>query len=143
MIRSFADRDTEAIFRGQFVRRLDGRIQQRAREKLKYLDSAADLRDLKIPPSNQLEALHGDRRGQYSIRINQQWRLCFTWRNGDAFDARSPTITEPTPRPRTTPMPPRRLRPVHPGDILKHDFLAPLGLSGYASPRTSVSPCRP
>ena len=86
MIRSFADRDTKAIFRGQFVRRLDGRIQQRAREKLKYLDSAADLRDLKIPPSNQLEALHGDRRGHYSIRINQQWRLCFTWRNGDAFD---------------------------------------------------------
>jgi toxin HigB-1 len=86
MIRSFADRHTAAIFHGQFVRRLDGRIQQRAREKLKYLDSAADLRDLKIPPSNQLEALHGDRRGQYSIRINQQWRLCFVWRNGDAFD---------------------------------------------------------
>ena len=87
MIRSFADRDTEALFRGQLVRRLDGRIQQRAREKLKYLDSAADLRDLKIPPSNQLEALHGDRRGQYSIRINRQWRLCFTWLDGDAFDA--------------------------------------------------------
>jgi len=87
VIRSFADRDTEALFRGQLVRRLDGRIQQRAREKLKYLDSAADLRDLKIPPSNQLEALHGDRRGQYSIRINRQWRLCFTWLDGDAFDA--------------------------------------------------------
>ena len=86
MIRSFADRDTAATFRGQFARRIDGRIQQRAREKLKYLDSAANLRDLKTPPSNQLEALHGDRRGQYSIRINQQWRLCFVWRNGDAFD---------------------------------------------------------
>jgi proteic killer suppression protein len=86
MIRSFADRDTAAIFRGQFVRRLDGRLQQRAREKLKYLDSASDLRDLGIPPANQLEALQGDRKGQYSIRINRQWRLCFAWRSGDAFD---------------------------------------------------------
>jgi proteic killer suppression protein len=86
MIRSFRDRDTEAILRGRFVKRLDGRIQQRAREKLKYLDSAADLRDLRTPPSNQLEALKGDRQGQFSIRINQQWRLCFAWRNGDAHD---------------------------------------------------------
>ena len=86
MIRSFRDRDTEAIFRGRFVKRLDGRIQQRARDKLKYLDSAADLRDLRTPPSNQLEALKGDRQGQFSIRINQQWRLCFAWRNGDAHD---------------------------------------------------------
>ena len=65
---------------------LDGQIQQRAREKLKYLDSAADLRDLMVPPSNQLEALKGDRQGQYSIRINKQWRLCFRWQDGDAFD---------------------------------------------------------
>jgi proteic killer suppression protein len=64
MIRSFRTEDTEAIFRGQFVKRLDGRIQQRAREKLKYLDSAVNLRDLRIPPSNQLEALKGDRQGQ-------------------------------------------------------------------------------
>lgn len=86
MIRSFRNRDAEAIFRGQFVKRLDGRIQQRAREKLKYLDSAADLRDLRTPPSNQLEALKGDRQGQFSIRINQQWRICFAWRSGDAHD---------------------------------------------------------
>jgi proteic killer suppression protein len=61
-------------------------IQQRAREKLKYLDSAIDLRDLMIPPSNQLEALKGDRQGQHSIRINKQWRVCFKWSDGDAFD---------------------------------------------------------
>jgi toxin HigB-1 len=65
---------------------LDNQIQQRAREKLKYLDSAADLRDLMIPPANQLEALKGDRAGQYSIRINKQWRLCFNWKDGDAFE---------------------------------------------------------
>jgi len=86
MIRTFRDRDTAAIFQGRFVQSLDARIQQRAREKLKYLDSAADLRDLRVPPANQLEALRGDRSGQYSIRINRQWRICFCWRDGDAFD---------------------------------------------------------
>ena len=86
MIRTFKNKDTEAVFRGQFVKGLENQIQQRAREKLKYLDSAADLRDLMIPPSNQLEALKGDRAGQYSIRINKQWRLCFKWKDGDAFE---------------------------------------------------------
>jgi toxin HigB-1 len=86
MIRSFRNRLTEALFRGEFVRAFDARIQQRARERLKYLDSAADLRDLMVPPSNQLESLTGDRKGQYSIRINRQWRVCFKWKDGDAFD---------------------------------------------------------
>ena len=86
MIRTFRDRDTQAVFQGEFVRRLDRRVQQRAREKLKYLDSAGDLRDLMIPPSNQLESLRGDRQGQYSIRINKQWRVCFKWKEGDVFD---------------------------------------------------------
>ena len=75
MIRTFKTKDTEAVFRGRFVKGLENQIQQRAREKLKYLDSAANLRDLMIPPANQLEALKGDRAGQYSIRINKQWRL--------------------------------------------------------------------
>ena len=74
------------MFLGEFVKGLDGQIQQRAREKLKYLDSAADLRDLMVPPSNQLEALKRDREGQYSIRINKQWRVCFKWQDRDAFD---------------------------------------------------------
>jgi proteic killer suppression protein len=63
---------TEALFRGEFVHALDTRIQQRARERLKYLDAASDLRDLMVPPSNQLEWLTGDRKGQCSIRINKQ-----------------------------------------------------------------------
>lgn len=86
MIRTFRDRDTAAVFHGRFVRKLDRRLQQRAREKLKYLDSAADLRDLLVPPANRLEALKGNRAGQFSIRINQKWRICFSWRNGDALD---------------------------------------------------------
>jgi toxin HigB-1 len=86
VIRTFRNKDTEAVFHGQFVKGLENQIQQRAREKLKYLDSAADLRDLMIPPSNQLETLKGNRAGQYSIRINKQWRLCFKWKDGDAFE---------------------------------------------------------
>ena len=74
------------MFQGEFVKKLDRRMQQRAREKLKYLDSAGDLRDLMVPPSNQLESLRGDRQGQYSMRINKQWRVCFKWKEGDAFD---------------------------------------------------------
>nr|WP_241893529.1 type II toxin-antitoxin system RelE/ParE family toxin [Magnetofaba australis] len=61
-------------------------IKQTALRKLKMLDSAGDLNDLRIPPANRLEALSGDRQGQHSIRINQQWRICFCWRNGDAYD---------------------------------------------------------
>jgi toxin HigB-1 len=86
VIRTFRNKDTQAIFKGEFVRTLNRQIQQRAREKLKYLDSAIDLRDLMIPPSNQLEALKGDRHGQHSIRINKQWRVCFRWKEGDSFD---------------------------------------------------------
>lgn len=86
MIRSFKCKDTEMLFNGTFVKNMDTRIQQRAREKLKYLDSSVDLRDLMIPPSNQLEILKGDRAGQLSMRINRQWRICFRWQNGDALD---------------------------------------------------------
>ena len=86
VIRSFRNKDTVTIFNGEFVKKLDRQIQQRARAKLKYLDSAVDLRDLMMPPSNQLEVLKGDRQGQHSIRINKQWRVCFRWRDGDAFD---------------------------------------------------------
>ena len=87
VIRSFKDKRAEAIFRGEFVKGVDGKIQQRAREKLKYLDAAATLGDLAVPPGNQLEALKGDRKGQHSIRINQRWRVCFVWKDSEALDA--------------------------------------------------------
>ena len=74
------------MFGRQRSRRLPGDIQQRAYQKLVMLDSATAINDLRVPPGNRLEALYGDRAGQHSIRINQQWRICFTWQDGDAYD---------------------------------------------------------
>ena len=85
MIRSFQDKDVEELFRDRPVRRFRA-IERPARRKLLYLHRARILEDLKAPPGNQLEALRGDRRGQHSIRINDQWRVCFTWKEGDAHD---------------------------------------------------------
>lgn len=86
MIKTFRCPETERLHRRQRSKRFAA-IEQIARRKLRQLDSAAELRDLQSPPGNRLEALRGDRKGQYSIRINDQWRLCFAWRDGDAYDA--------------------------------------------------------
>ena len=85
MIRSFKGRDVEDLFRDKLVRQFRA-IERPARRKLLYLHRARVLEDLKAPPGNQLEALRGDRKGQHSIRINDQWRVCFTWKGGDAHD---------------------------------------------------------
>ncbi len=84
MIKSFADAETEKIWRGQVSRRLPGDIHNVARRKLRMLNNAQQLVDLRVPPANRLERLKGERAGQYSIRINRQWRVCFVWQNGDA-----------------------------------------------------------
>jgi len=84
MIRSFKGRNAESVFTGKRVRGLSADIQQRARRKLRMLDAALDLQDLRKPPSNRLEKLKGERNGQYSIRINSQWRICFSWQGGSA-----------------------------------------------------------
>jgi proteic killer suppression protein len=90
VIRSFADKRTAAIFAGFLVRGWPEDIQTRARMKLLAIDLAIDaaqsLDDLRVPPGNRLEALRGDRKGQHSVRINDQWRVCFTWRAGEAYD---------------------------------------------------------
>ncbi|HRW10412.1 MAG TPA: type II toxin-antitoxin system RelE/ParE family toxin [Caldilineaceae bacterium] len=86
MIQSFADRTTAAIFAGLEVRRIPRALQQRAAEKLALLDAAHAVEDLRVPPGNRLEKLSGDRAGQWSIRVNRQWRICFTFVDGDAFD---------------------------------------------------------
>jgi proteic killer suppression protein len=86
MIRSFASRETEKLFNRQFSRRLPHNIQRKARIKLEILEAAESLEDLGLPPSNRLEKLIGDREGQYSIRINNQWRICFHFHEGDAFN---------------------------------------------------------
>ena len=85
MIRSFRDEDTEALFNDVAVRRFRA-FERQARRKLLYLHRARVVQDLNVPPGNRLEALKGDRRRQHSIRINDQWRICFTWRDGDAHD---------------------------------------------------------
>ena len=85
MISSFQDRETEKIFQRQFARQLPQDIQRNARRKLEVLDAAETLEDLRLPPANRLEKLSSDREGQYSIRINDQWRVCFTWREGNAY----------------------------------------------------------
>ena len=85
MIRSFRGRDTEALFYDREVRRFRA-FERVARRKLLLLHHAVSLQDLRVPPGNRLEELKGDRRGQHSIRINDRWRLCLVWRNGDAFD---------------------------------------------------------
>jgi toxin HigB-1 len=82
MIESFACAETERVFHGQLSRRLPTDIQRTARRKLLQLDAVTQLRDLTAPPGNQLEALKRDRKGQHSIRINKQWRICFRWETG-------------------------------------------------------------
>ena len=85
-IKTFKDKATAAAFMGLPVKVLSPPIRKRVRTRLAILNRARTLEDLRVPPGNRLEALQGDRNGQYSIRINQQWRLCFVWREGDVFD---------------------------------------------------------
>lgn len=85
VIRSVIDRDTGRLFDDEPVRRFQA-FERQARRKLLLLDAATGLDDLRVPPGNRLEALQGDRAGQHSIHINKQWRLCFRWHDGDAYD---------------------------------------------------------
>jgi proteic killer suppression protein len=86
VIRSFRASETERIWRGEVSRRLPIEIQTVARRKLRMLNNAVSLQDLRVPPANRLEALRGDRKGQHSIRVNDQYRICFVWRLGGAED---------------------------------------------------------
>jgi len=86
MIRSFACRETERLFHRERVKKIPANIQRGGLRKLRMLHRATALKDLLAPPANRLEKLKGDRRGQYSIRINDQFRICFRWKRGDAFD---------------------------------------------------------
>ena len=86
MIRSFSSKETARIWEGHYSRKIPNEIQNRALRKLRLLDAAQNITDLRNPPGNQLEKLHGDRSDQMSIRINQQWRICFIWKDSDAFN---------------------------------------------------------
>lgn len=86
MIKSFRDKNTERIFKRQRVKRLSLSIQKLAQRKLDLIDGADLIEDLRTPPGNRLEKLSGNRKGQYSIRVNDQWRICFRWKSGQATD---------------------------------------------------------
>jgi len=86
MIKSFKDNEAEKIFQRQFSRKLPHDIQRTALRKLRMLNRAMNLNDLRVPPNNRLEKLKGDRQEQYSIRINDQWRICFIWDDSDAYE---------------------------------------------------------
>ena len=86
MITTFRCKETEKIFNRQFSKKLPHDIQKIAFRKLRMLNRATILNDLKVPPGNRLEPLHGERKGQYSIRINEQWRICFRWTEKDVHD---------------------------------------------------------
>jgi len=85
VIKSIADRETERVFAREFSQRLPVDIQQVAYRKLRMINNAQSLADLRVPPANRLEKLSGDRAGRHSIRINERWRVCFEWRDGDAY----------------------------------------------------------
>jgi proteic killer suppression protein len=86
MIKSFKDKESEKVFKREFSKKLPQDIQRTALRKLTILNAATSLDEMKVPPGNQLEALKDDRKGQHSIRINQQWRVCFVWRDGNVHD---------------------------------------------------------
>ncbi|MGM7678344.1 type II toxin-antitoxin system RelE/ParE family toxin [Microbacterium sp. A94] len=86
MIRSFGSKDTERIWHEQYVKRVDRVVQRAILRKLELIHATKEVEDLRIPPGSRLERLSGDRRGQHSIRVNVQWRICFVWREGGAED---------------------------------------------------------
>ena len=86
MIKTFKDGETQKIHQRERSRKLPVDIQQAALRKLRMINNAINIKDLRIPPANRLEKLGGDREGQYSIRINDQWRICFEWKGSDAFN---------------------------------------------------------
>ena len=86
MIKSFKCKETEKIFKREYSKKLPSEIQRNAMKKLWMIDASTNINTLRVPPSNSLEALKGNRKGQHSIRINKQWRICFTWKAGNAFD---------------------------------------------------------
>jgi len=85
MIKSFADSETKQVFNREYSKNIPDDLQDRAYQKLVMIDSAVDINDLRTPPGNRLEELSGSRESQYSVRINDQWRICFQWKNGDAY----------------------------------------------------------
>jgi addiction module HigA family antidote len=129
MIASFADRASEALFQGETgkaIKRIPSDIRNAAVRKLDMVNAAHELQDLRVPPGNRLEALKGDLRGKHSIRINDQWRIVFRWKDGDAHEVEIDDYHW------GVEMLPKNRIPTHPGEILLEDFLKPMGVSQVA-----------
>ena len=127
MIRNFREKTNETVFNGESPKAVPADLVKLARRKLRYLNAAGDLGDLKSPPGNRLEALAGDRKGQHSIRINDQFRVCFVWTTDGAADVE---IVDYQPRQDVTMT--KKLKPMHPGEVLREEFLIPLKMSAGA-----------
>lgn len=123
MIKTFKDKEIEKVFQGRFSKKIPQAIQRIAERKLIMLHRSVALQDLRVPPANRLEALKGERTGQHSIRINQQWRICFLWQEEGVFEVEIVDYHWG--------MSMRDFPPIHPGEILLEEFLKPMGISQY------------
>jgi addiction module HigA family antidote len=121
MIEGFRCKETERIFRREYSRKLPTSIQKVAFRKLRMLNRSGTVEDLRVPPGNRLEALSGTRKGQHSIRINDAWRICFVWRDGNAHAVEIVNYHKGWTM--------KKIPPVHPGEILLEEFMKPFGLS--------------
>lgn len=128
MLRSFADKDTEGVWRRQRSRLLDPTTQRAALRKLLILDAAEALDEVRIPPGNRLEKLRGNRAGQHSIRVNQQWPICFRWTPAGPEDVEIADHHERGGTGMTASVP---MAPIHPGEVLAEEFLTPLGITQH------------
>jgi addiction module HigA family antidote len=130
VIKSFADSSTEALFRTGRSKRVPADVARRALRRFEAIDAATVLTDLRVPPGSRLHALKGDRAGQHAICVNDQWRICFRFKDGDAHDVEFCDYHELERLAMSIPNTrPRERRPIHPGEILREDFLPEYGLS--------------
>lgn len=129
MIKTFADWQTEELFRTRKAKRLPAEVVRRALRKLEAVHEATQLADLRVPPGNRLHALSGDRAGQHALSVNDQWRICFRFESGDAFDVEFCDDHElehgAMSIPKTRPL---DRQPIHPGEMLRKEFLPEYGL---------------
>jgi addiction module HigA family antidote len=135
VIKSFADKETEKIWDGIQSRKLPNEIQNVARRKLRMINNAQNVVDLRIPPANHLEKLSGNLSEFYSIRINNQWRIIFKWQNDTAFEVQ---IVDCRLSLKIKVM--ANLKNIHPGEVLKEEFLEPLGITAYRLSKETFIP---
>jgi addiction module HigA family antidote len=129
VIKTFADRQTEELFRTGKAKKLPAAVARRALRKLEAIHAAHQVSDLKVPPGNRLHTLKGDRAGQHSISVNDQWRICFRFADGDADDVEICDYHQEKLRMTILNTKPLERRPIHPGEILREDFVPEYPLS--------------